>query len=200
MKSTNRIIAGVVVIAVILLLQNPVLAQEKAGHSHEKSETHGGEVLMSKQHHFEAVWTVDAIDVYLYDGVQKPLAAKGVEGTVTLKFKDGKIKVLPLQYVSDHKEGEHEAMEEHHEKVEHHEEKEHEHGDEKEHGKAKGAMQMDRLQAKVDLSKIEAGSLKAIFELKKLASKEESSAKFTATFNGLSDKKASHDHDEGQKH
>lgn len=72
MKSFTRIMTGMLAVTTFILLQNPSFAQEKAkeskaGHSHEKSEVHGGEVLMSKQHHFEVVWMADHVMVYIYD-------------------------------------------------------------------------------------------------------------------------------------
>lgn len=54
-------------------------------------------------------------------------------------------------------------------------------------------MSMDFLQAKVDLGKVKAGSMKAVFSLKGLPNEKESSATFTETFNGFGgDKEESH--------
>lgn len=181
------------------LVMSPAFSQEKAGHSHEKIEAHGGTVLMTKQHHFEVVFKADAVRVYLYDARQKPMDAKGVNGTVTLKFKNGETKEVPLRYVSAMHQMAPAAMDEHHEKMQQkHEEKEHEHSKMQNH--AARRMQMDYLQARVDLSKVKPGSLKAIFSLKNLPNKQENTARFTATFNGLAGQMEEHHKEGGHKH
>jgi hypothetical protein len=85
--------------------------ESQAGHSHAKAEIHGGEVAMTKAHHFEVVWMSDHVMVYLYDMNQKPLAAKGITGEVVFKFKDGKEEKATLALMEAGK-----MMEEHHEK------------------------------------------------------------------------------------
>ncbi len=186
----------------VVLSQNSSVAQEtKKGHSHSTAEMHGGSVAMSKQYHFEVVFNSDAIQVYLYDGLQKPFSAKGVEGEVTLKFKNGAAKKLPLKYASmdhemkdmqketEHEEGEHEEDEDDHD--DHHSKKNMDH-----HGMS---MNMDYLQANVDLGKVEAGTMKAVFSLKGLPNEKEREATFTETFNGFSSKEPSH-HENKEHH
>ncbi len=204
MKQLKKLARVLIVAAFSLGMQNALMAQEsKAGHSHAKAEMHGGSAMMTKQYHFEVVFKSDAIQVYLYDGEQKPLSAKGVKGEVALKFTDGKSQTLPLEYVSPPvtEKGEpHEGMA--HEKTKKAQEGEHPHGEEKghaeehpseAHGHSEGMMKMDYLQAKADLSKVKAKSMKATFSVKGLPNEKEREASFTATFPGLQAKKESHD-------
>ncbi|RMD98553.1 MAG: hypothetical protein D6814_07325 [Calditrichaeota bacterium] len=162
-------------------------AQEgKAGHSHHKAEMHGGSVAMSKMHHFEVVFKKDQVQVYLYDLHQNAIPAKGVSGKVTLKFRKGEAKTLPLEFVAAAK------------GMEHHEAGEmHEHGHEKE--EADHEMGMSFLRAKVDLSKVKPGQMKAVFSLSGLPNAKERAATFTETFRGFSGMNKSH-HDEGKEH
>lgn len=189
MKSLNGIMAAIMALIAFVLLQSPVSAQEKAGHSHEKAEIHGGEVLMSKQHHFEVVWMEDHVMVFLYDGQQKPLAAKGVNGEVTFKFKDGRSQqeaLIPMEVSKM------QGM--------HHDESE-EHGEHKEDNKMAAMRQMmgnqDHFMAKVDLSGAKEGEVKATFTLQGLPNKKESTATFTAKYKKI---KMSHDHEEKSEH
>src|SRR5512140_1701174 len=71
---------------------------EMPGHSHERCELHGGEVAMTKAHHFETVFAPDGIHVYMYSEKQDPLPIDGPAGIVTLKEKAGAtrdIKMIP---------------------------------------------------------------------------------------------------------
>lgn len=196
--NTSVQLIGRITLAIFFLVgvQSFSFAQEaKKGHSHAKVEIHGGTVSMSKYHHFEAVFKPDGIQVYLYDGLQNPLSAKGVEGEVTLKFRIGEPQKLPLTYVSKNPE-----MAEEHQK-----EMTHEHGERKEHADDEAdhdmAAGMDYLQAEVDLGKVKAGTMKAIFTLKGLPSEKEGKATFTATFAGFLQEKDSHrEHHDAHKH
>ena len=58
-------------------------------HSHERCELHGGNVSMTKAHHFETVFAPDGIRVYMYSEDQNPLPMDKVSGTVTIKEKNG---------------------------------------------------------------------------------------------------------------
>jgi hypothetical protein len=180
-----------------LLAQHRHEPESKAGHSHAKAEIHGGEVAMTKAHHFEVVWMPDHVMVYLYDMNQKPLAAKGVTGEVVLKFKDGKEQKATLALMEAGK-----MMEEHpseHPSEKHAEhpaegQKQAEHPAEKhdtEHGKmSKAEMEamhklmsdQDHLVAKVNLENVKDGEVKAIFTLKGLPGKGESTATFSSKY------------------
>ena len=194
MNTLTRKIAGLfALLAMFVFYAGPMNAQEsKAGHSHAKAEMHGGSVFMSQLHHFEVVFKPNGIRVYLYDGRQKPLSAKGVKGQVTLKFRDGKSETLPLQVVAatkmmEHKDEKgkmHEGM---------HEKQEKSHHDSM-------PMSMQYLQAKVDLSKISAGQMKAVFSLEGLPNEKETKATFTETFRGLKKAAKSHHNDEKGDH
>ncbi|MFQ5632313.1 MAG: hypothetical protein ACE5I1_26380 [bacterium] len=185
MKSTTRIMAGMIAMTAFALLQNPSFAQEKAGHSHEKAETHGGTVLMSKQHHFEVVWMEDHVMVFLYDGHQKPLSRLGgMNGEVTFKFKDGRTlqeELIPME-VSKMK-----GM--------HHDEDD-EHGEHRDGDKMAEMREMmgdqDHFMAKVDLSGVKEGEVKATFTLQGLPNKKESTATFTAKYKKM---KMFHEHE-----
>lgn len=75
---------------------NGKAAPEAKGHSHEACELHGGQVTMTKAHHFETVFGEDGIRVYRYSGAQKPELIGGAKGEMTLKFKDGSSRKVPL--------------------------------------------------------------------------------------------------------
>jgi hypothetical protein len=60
------------------------------GHSHEMSEAHGGQVYMTKAHHFEVVFVSDGVRVYPYGGSQQPRSAKALSGTAQVKLKGKK--------------------------------------------------------------------------------------------------------------
>lgn len=70
----------------------PAGAQDESaeGHSHARSELHGGVVTMTREFHFEVAFLPAAVRVYLYDGFQKPLSAKGIEGDVKVYFRKGR--------------------------------------------------------------------------------------------------------------
>lgn len=58
----------------------------KPGHSHEKSEGHGGTVTMTRDFHFEVAFHRDQVHVWVYDGKQAPIDPRGVEGQVEVRF------------------------------------------------------------------------------------------------------------------
>ncbi len=181
-KQLRSIAIGFTLLALALFGRDLSAQESKAGHSHAKAEAHGGTVVMSKLHHFEVVFKKNAVKVYLYDLNQNPIPAKGVKGTVTLKFRGGDSKTLPLEYGAPN------GMK-HKEKGEHmHKESGKEHHD---------GMGMDYLYAKVDLSEARPGQVKAVFSLTGLPNKKETRATFTETFRGWK-KKGGHSH-KGQK-
>jgi len=151
----------------------------KAGHSHAKAEAHGGEVVMTKKHHFEVVWMPDHVMVYLYDQSQQPLAAQGVTGEVTFKFKDGKTQTEKLTLM-DVKKMAHMQREGGKEKMH-----EHEHGKMSE--KQMQAMHermsnQDHLMANVNLAGAEAGEVKATFTLSGLPGDSEKEVTFSSKY------------------
>ena len=179
--------------------------ESQAGHSHAKTETHGGEAMMTTAHHFEVVWMPDHVMVYLYDANQKPLAAKGLTGEVVFKFKDGKEQKATLALMEAGK-----TMAEHHgegEKPEGHA------GMEKMHEKMHGQMSkedmeamhklmsnQDHLVANVDLGEAKDGEVKATFTLKGLPGKGESEATFTAKNKKMAMKHHDAGHEKQEQH
>lgn len=181
MKRTTRLMA-LVAGTVGLVWSGTALAQEHkhdhggamagnqqvaAGtHTHEKSMLHGGQVSMTKQHHFETVFAPDGIRVYMYTDIQAPALIEGAKGTVTMTFKDGKKKAVPLS-LDTPAAGEKAVYfcPMHSEVVK------------MEPGICNlcGGMKLftqDRLFAKVDLSKVEPGTLTAIFNITGLEGSE----------------------------
>lgn len=127
------------------------------GHSHEMSALHTGIVTMTKAHHFETIFMSDGVRLYAYSPDQKPISAKGIEGTATLKHKQGEPKSLALTYVEGAWVGE---------------------GNDK-------TQSSDYLFAAVDLSKADSNSFRVEFALKNLPGKDEPTATFTESFRGL---------------
>jgi hypothetical protein len=202
MKRTTHLL--IIALQSIALSGGALLAQEhlheqhgqesQAGHSHAKAEIHGGEVAMTKAHHFEVVWMPDHIMVYLYDMNQKPLSAKGVTGEVVFKFKDDKEQKATLSLMEAGK-----MMEEHpaEEKVEPPAEKAEPPAEKHEmmHGQmSKAEMEamhklmsnQDHLMANVNLENVKEGDVKATFTLKGLPGKGESEATFTSKYKKMS--------------
>lgn len=169
--------------------------ESKAGHSHAKAEIHGGEVLMSKQHHFEVVWMPDHVMVYLYDQNQKPLPAKGVSGEVAFKFKNGKEQKAELTVMDartmkqmPHEEDQAEP---------------HEHGQmtKKEMAEMHERMSdQEHFMASVDLGDAKEGEVKATFVLKGLPGKGESEATFTAKYKKMEMSHHDEEHHDGHEH
>jgi hypothetical protein len=127
------------------------------GHSHEKSSLHMGTTTMTKAHHFETVFISDGIRLYAYNAKQETISAKGIEGTATLKYKQGEPKTIALKYTEGEWVGE---------------------GNEK-------TQASDYLLAAVDLSKADSNSFRVELALKNLPSEGEASATFTEPFRGL---------------
>jgi hypothetical protein len=74
--------------------------QESAGHSHEKCELHGGEVVMTPANHFEVLFTDHEARVYVYDEKQAPIVSlDGAKATLTLLSKTAKSEPLPMTYL-----------------------------------------------------------------------------------------------------
>ena len=74
--------------------------EESAGHSHEKCELHGGEVVMTPTNHFEVLFTDQEARVYVYDEKQAPIVdLAAAKATLTLETKAGKSAPLALTYL-----------------------------------------------------------------------------------------------------
>ncbi len=197
MKRTNFFMS--LFISSIMLSGGALLAQEhsheqhkeesKAGHSHAKAEIHGGEVMMTKAHHFEVVWMANHVMVYLYDMNQKPLAAKGVTGEVVFKFKDGKEQKAALTLMEAGKVMEEHPSEKHAGHSAEGQKPEMMHGKmSKEEMEAmhKRMSNQDHLVANVNLENVKEGEVKATFTLKGLSGKGESEATFTSKYKKMS--------------
>lgn len=79
---------------------------EEPGHSHERASVHGGEVTMTKEFHFEVVFEAERIAVYPYSGAQDPISAKGLGGSVEVRFRGDKpVLKAPLTFRDDGKQG-----------------------------------------------------------------------------------------------
>ncbi len=144
-------------------------SNETKGHSQAKAEQHGGLITMStkKEFHFEVVFHRDSVRVYLYDGKQNPISAKGVSGITSLLFRepDHKPKSLNanLVYINPAEQ----------------KKDEHGHGHKKEE---KDRHEQDFVQAKINLAKVQTGNMKAVFALKNLPGKDEKNVTFLKTF------------------
>lgn len=180
--------------------------EESAGHGHNKAAAHGGGVTMTKEFHFESVFTPKEIRVYAYDGSQNPMQIKHwkqglINGKVTVQFRDRSRKPIHIdlkrgmQMTAMTKQGG--GHEEHGEAAEH--------GDSagpsqsagpvlwscsmhpKENGKTKGScsacgmnyMPQDYLVAGIDLSGVGPNEAKAVFTLTNLPGRKEKQATFT---------------------
>ena len=74
--------------------------ESAAGHSHAGSQLHGGEVVMTQDHHFEVSYSATTLRIHIYDGHQKPLSAKGVTGEAAVSLRAGGSERVPLRYVA----------------------------------------------------------------------------------------------------
>ncbi len=166
-----------------LLAQHQHKEESQAGHSHAKAEIHGGEVAMTRAHHFEVVWMPDHVMVYLYDGSQKPLAAKGVTGEVVFKFKDGKEQKAALTLMEA---GKMQMMSEHHAEGGQHEMMHGKMSKEEMEAMHKLMSSQDHFMASVNLENVKEGDVKATFTLKGLPGKGESEATFTSKYKMMS--------------
>jgi hypothetical protein len=178
--------------------------EEAPGHSHDQCQYHGGLVSMTKQHHFETVFSPDGIRIYRYSGSQVPMQVQKAEGAVTLKFKDETKKEIPFTPVMpDENEttvyfcpGHPEATQ-------------------MEPGicEACGTMKLmtqDYLFAEADLSNVKPGSMKAVVHIKGMTGSEPE-VLFTEAFEGFvsavegtpehtSETSGDHDHGEHKGH
>ena len=77
----------------------PRAVQATQGHTHSKTELHGGTSAMTQAHHFEVVYLADGIRLYVYDDAQEPVSTGGIQGEVTLQYADGEVKPMALTHV-----------------------------------------------------------------------------------------------------
>ncbi len=166
-----------------LLAQHHHEQESKVGHSHAKAEIHGGEVAMTKAHHFEVVWMPDHVMVYLYDMNQKPLTAKSVTGEVVFKFKDGKEQKATLTLMEA---GKMQMMSEHHAEGGQHEMMHSNMSKEEMEAMHKLMSNQDHFMANVNLENVKEGDVKATFTLKGLPDKDESEATFASKYKKMS--------------
>ena len=163
---------------------------EGTAHSHEACELHGGQVAMTKAHHFETVFDPKGMSVYMYSGAQTPMMMEKITGTAALKFVDGSTKEIPLTVQSPVKGEDAVYFCPMHTSVV-----------QKEPGvcKACGGMELMKqnyLRGAVDLSKVEAGSMKAMIHVKGMTG-DEPDAAFMETFQMMhGDDKAAQGHPE----
>jgi len=74
---------------------------EKAGHSHEMAELHGGNVVMTEANHFETLFTPKEARVYCYDAAQKPIAEmKDVTASLMLHPHQGDPVMMDMLYMA----------------------------------------------------------------------------------------------------
>jgi hypothetical protein len=151
-------------------------APEAKGHSHEACELHGGQVAMTKAHHFETVFGEDGVRVYRYSGAQKPELIGSAGGAVTLKFKNGTSRTVPfVARAADAKGGDVFFCTMHPDQMK------------REPGACPVCnmklVAQSHLFAAVDLRKVEPGTLKASISIKGLGG-DETEAAFTETFQG----------------
>lgn len=127
-----------------------------ASHSFTASSGHGGQVVMTKEFHFEVAFHTDGVHVFAYDHEQKRISSKGMTGTVRVEFVDQARKAAQadLDYVVAREVP----------------------------PPGDGEAPFDCLHASLDLSKLGEAEATATFELSGLPSRTESSAKFTQPF------------------
>ena len=130
---------------------------EMEGHAHAKSQLHSGMATMTKAHHFEVVSVPDGIRVYAYNAQQKPASTKGMEGRVTIMYKQGEPKVVTMTYHEGAMMGD---------------------GDHK-------MPLMDYMMAPVDLSGTSRTPVQMQFKLSKVAGEEGDSVEFTEPYEGV---------------
>jgi len=133
---------------------------ESMAHGHAKAEMHGGVSTMTQSHHFEVVYLEDGIRLYAYDDSQQPIAAEGIQGSVTLSYKDAEAETVDLVYMLPVLIGSgHMAME-----------------------------SREYLFVPMDLSATEPGSFQVQVSLSQLPGEDESEVQFTDSFQGLSNR------------
>lgn len=71
--------------------------EEAPGHSHAEARAHGGQVTMTKQHHFELVYQGDTVKVYGYDKGQNPISLEDASGELRLKTRGGESRTVELE-------------------------------------------------------------------------------------------------------
>lgn len=182
-RRTRLARAGVAAVALAAFAAFPAAralgSEDAPGHSHQKAARHGGDVQMTRGHHFEATWRPDGLRVYLYTAGQAPMKVAKAEGKVTFRMADGASKDVVMVREAP-------AGDEHptvyfcpmHPEV-----VQLEPGICTQCGTMKLFVQ-DRFFAPIDLATAAPGSLKAFVQVTGLKG-EESEASFVATFAGM---------------
>lgn len=134
------------------------------GHSHDMAAMHGGQVTMTKEFHFEIAFDRGSVNVYVYNGSQEPISAKGLSGDVTISFRDSDKKPIkaelsysePAKMADEHGSG---------------------HGHDENHEAGQ-----DFLESHLDLTEVQEGGAKAVFVLKNLPGDKEKEVTFKESF------------------
>ncbi len=96
MNSRSHLLRGVATAVVVTFAAG---TEEPAGHSHEKCELHGGEVIMTQANHFEVLFTEHEARLYAYDGNQVPIPdLSAAKATLALESRSGKSVTVPMTY------------------------------------------------------------------------------------------------------
>jgi len=132
--------------------------QEAAGHTHEKSSLHGGQVTMTKEFHFEVLFLRDGIQVHLYDRNQNPIPFRAASGEATLTIPGKGDVTVPLS-LKKAAEGKHEG---------------HEH--------VGADLQLDWLEGRADLSKLREDEARIQFRIRNLPGDKEKEDAFRQAF------------------
>ncbi len=157
---------------------------------HQKSAMHGGQVSMTKEHHFETVFLPNGVTVYAYSKQEAPAMIEEAKGSAKVSYRDGTSKTVALVAgVPAEKEPAVYFCPMHEQVVQ------------SEPGKCKlcGGMKLfkqDRLIGALDLSKARPGDLEMTIQISGLAGAEPE-VTFTEKFQGMaSADKETHPHSE----
>ena len=92
MKTSKKIKTAILSIAIGMASSTAIYAKD---HDNSKAP-HGGKVEEAGAYHAEALIKDGKANYYLLDGKAKPMANKGVTGSVVLQFADGTTKTVQL--------------------------------------------------------------------------------------------------------
>jgi hypothetical protein len=91
-----------VIAALALVPTGAVYAQHKHSHSHAEKGRNGGRIVDAGDYHVELVAKSGALEVYVTDHDDKPVAVKGYKGIAILSV-DGKSQRIALEVADDAK-------------------------------------------------------------------------------------------------
>ena len=81
---------AVFILLIILGLAFGLAQEEQAGHSHARAKIHGGDVVMTRHHHFEVLPARSGLLIFVYDSQQTPLYdLTDITGNTILLLKSG---------------------------------------------------------------------------------------------------------------